>query len=176
MRGFWSRASPKLRHAFAYLAGVLAGPALLLTIVVLAASVALSHSGPSTTDPTVLWLGVAAPLALFALAYLLTDLTTWSLHHFYRRRLCSAFALKRVRAPADGRAAAVERDYERLVPLSESGVWPGPGGKAWPTLLVCAAANVSDPGATPPGRGVTSFTFSPAAIGGPLVGAIATDA
>lgn len=62
------------------------------------------------------------------------------------------------------------------MPLSESGVWPGPGGKAWPTLLVCAAANVTDPGATPPGRRVTSFTFSPAAIGGPLVGAIATDA
>ena len=35
---------------------------------------------------------------------------------------------------------------------------------------MCAAANVSDPGATPPGRGVTSFTFSETAIGGPLVG------
>src|SRR5919205_205888 len=43
--------------------------------------------------------------------------------------------------------------------------------KTWPTLIVCAAANVSDPGATPPGRGVASFTFSPAAIGGPLTGA-----
>jgi hypothetical protein len=42
-------------------------------------------------------------------------------------------------------------------------------------LIVCAAANVSDPGATPPGRGVTSFTFSPLAMGGPLVGGIATE-
>jgi hypothetical protein len=41
-------------------------------------------------------------------------------------------------------------------------------------LIVCAAANISDPGATPPGRGVASFTFSPTAIGGPLTGASAT--
>jgi len=46
--------------------------------------------------------------------------------------------------------------------------------KAWPTLLVCAAANVSDEGATPPGRDVTSFTFSAAAMGGPLIGGIPT--
>ena len=38
-------------------------------------------------------------------------------------------------------------------------------------LIVCAAANISDPGATPPGRGVASFTFSPNAIGGPVTGA-----
>jgi hypothetical protein len=44
----------------------------------------------------------------------------------------------------------------------------------WPTLLVCAAANVSDPGAAPPGRGVTSFTFSALEMGGPLVGGIET--
>ena len=45
----------------------------------------------------------------------------------------------------------MERDYDRLVPLSESGVVPVPSASGWPTLLVCAAANVSDPGATPPG-------------------------
>jgi len=65
-----------------------------------------------------------------------------------------------------GRPKAAERSYERLVPLSQTGV-----DAPWPTLIVCAAANVSDPGATPPGRGVTSFTFSETAIGGPLVGA-----
>ena len=50
--------------------------------------------------------------------------------------------------------------------------WEEPG---WPTLLVCAAANVSDPGAAPPGRGVTSFTFSAAEMGGPLVGGVETE-
>jgi hypothetical protein len=41
-------------------------------------------------------------------------------------------------------------------------------------LLVCAAANISDNAATPPGRAVTGFTFSASAIGGPLVGAVKT--
>jgi hypothetical protein len=40
--------------------------------------------------------------------------------------------------------------------------------------VVCAAANVSDPGATPPGRAVTSFTFTPQQIGGPLIGTVPT--
>jgi hypothetical protein len=110
-----------------------------------------------------------------------TDLTSWSLHPFYKRRLSCAFALKRIRAAdltdkerlrcealADAPAGiAIERNYDRLVKLSDTAVRDRP----WPTLLVCAAANVRDPGATPPGRNVTSFTFSPYAIGGPLVGA-----
>src|SRR5262245_20194804 len=64
-----------------------------------------------------------------------------------------------------------------MVELSKSGVDPGDGNdgiKTWPMLVVCAAANVSDPGATPPGRAVASFTFSPKAIGGPLTGAVET--
>ena len=44
----------------------------------------------------------------------------------------------------------------------------------WPQLLICAAANVSDLGYTPPGLGVTSFVFSPDRVGGPLVGSIST--
>ena len=117
---------------------------------------------------------------MFALLYVVSDLNTWSLHPFYRRRLCAAFALKRVEVDNPTNVGvppvkAVERDYNRLVPLSKSGVWPGPSSEGWPTLLVCAAVNVSDPGATPPGRGVSSFTFSRDTIGGPLVGGIATE-
>jgi hypothetical protein len=129
---------------------------------------------------TELWLwGLLVPAAAFAVLYAVSDLNTWSLHPFYRRRLCGAFALKRVNVEnADETGVppqkAVERDYNRLVPLSKSGVWPGPSSEGWPTLLVCAAVNVSDPGATPPGRGVSSFTFSASTIGGPLVGGIAT--
>lgn len=43
---------------------------------------------------------------------------------------------------------------------------PGSG----PELIVCAAVNLSDTGATPPGRKSGSFTFSPTEIGGPDVG------
>ena len=137
--------------------------------------------------------GIAA-IALFVLLYSVADITSWSLHPFYKRRLCTAFALKRVYPhdlttpenvaareqarvellPNDtespGAPIAVERDYDKLVKLSETAVT----GREWPTLLVCAAANISDNGATPPGRKVTSFTFSASTVGGPLVGALPT--
>ena len=163
-RGWLLRLGPRTRLAFADVAGAVAGPMLLLAIVLGAAAITLAHSDASRTDPTVLLVGAGSVLAFVAL-YSVADLNTWSLHPFYRRRLCTAFALRRV-LDGRGRRMASERKYERLVPLSETGV-----ANPWPTLVVCAAANVSDPGATPPGRGVTSFTFSETAIGGPLVGA-----
>jgi hypothetical protein len=161
-REFFRKLGPRLRHALIYVAGAIAGPLLLLSIVIFGSSLTLADEG-SIGD----MLGIAGAAAvLFLVLYFFADLTAWSLHPFYRRRLCSAFALKRVQGE-DGPMAA-ERDYGRPYRLSDSWV-PG-----WPTLLVCAAANVSDPGATPPGRGVTSFTFSETAIGGPLVGAAET--
>ncbi|HEX6456717.1 MAG TPA: hypothetical protein VF009_09400, partial [Solirubrobacterales bacterium] len=70
---------------------------------------------------------------------------------------------------------AVERDYDCLVKLSTTAIDRDADGKCqWPTLLVCAAANVSDTAATPSGREVSSFTFSASSIGGPLVGAVET--
>jgi hypothetical protein len=158
-----------------YVVTIIAGPVLLLGIVVAGAYFA-AHPA---TDNTAAWLGgLVAPLAAFAVLYVVSDLNTWSLHSFYRRRLCRAFALKRVKDENVPEGApqqrAMERDFNTLVPLSESGVWPGPTGEGWPTLLVCAAANISDPGATPPGRGVSSFTFSRDAMDGPLVGGVPT--
>ena len=107
----------------------------------------------------------AASAAAFVAVYFLADLNTWSLHPFYRRRLCTAFALKRV-LDDEGRPKRRSATTPGSFPLAVGFDEPD-----WPMLIVCAAANVSDPGATPPGRGVTSFTFSPTAIGGPLVGA-----
>jgi hypothetical protein len=80
-----------------------------------------------------------------------------------------------------GREVAMPRPFQNKVKLSTSRVElstsdakPGETFTSWPMLIVCAAANVSDPGATPPGRPVASFTFSPTAIGGPLTGATRT--
>jgi len=168
-RAAFSRLGRRVRLAFAYLAGAIAGPLLLLAIVIASSAWALGHLGTQGSDRDVLLMAVGAA-ALFGLLYAIADLNTWSLHPFYRYRLCRAFALRRVR-DEHGKAIALERPYDTLVQLSKSGVSP----TGWPTLVVCAAANVSDPGATPPGRGVTSFTFSATAIGGPLVGARATD-
>ena len=178
-----SRLRRKCRLGLAYLAAAVAGPLLLVTVVVAMACIALSASARGLGEEIVA-IGLGA-FVLCALLYAVTDITSLSLHPFYKRRLCTAFALKRIR-PADLDTAerdrqqavqagpgqdvgiSVERDFDELVTLSDTAL--GEDG-TWPTLLVCAAANISDPGATPPGRKVTSFTFSARTIGGPLVGA-----
>ena len=186
-----------LSITLAYAAGGLIGPLLLLGVVALtiAAGMAGATKG-SGVDLSLVGVGFGA-LALFGVLYYLVDLTTWSLHPFYKRRLSSAFALKRVsedelsdkqrrrfeavkvpKPPAPGDVVedyagiAIERDYDELVPVSQTAVRETAGDREWPTLLICAAANVSDPGASPPGRPVTSFTFSAHTVGGPLVGAV----
>lgn len=181
--------SAKSRLALAYFAGAVIGPLFLFAAVVFGVSVALASSeyGSSWWDGMNWWVvgGGAVGLAGFGAIYLIADITSWSLHPIYKRRLCTAFALKRVRASdlrdeEKDRAEAVpgqdgvalERNYDKLVDLSHTAL-DGTDSN-WPTLLVCAAANISDPGATPPGRGVTSFTFSPHSIGGPLVGGAPT--
>jgi hypothetical protein len=171
----FQKLSAKMRLVVAYVAAALFGPLLLYGVVVFSLSFTLANA---VGESERWWLlgGGAGALLLFALLYARVDLMSLSLHPFYRRQISTAFALKRVRAthPADAQqerdGIAVERDYDKLVPLSETAL----ESKGWPTLLVCAAANVSDPGATPPGRRITSFTFSAHTIGGPLVGAIET--
>jgi hypothetical protein len=171
-----NKLAPRLRLLVVNLAAYVLGPLLLVAMFTGATLMQVALEG--------WWLLVIPGVALlvFGLLYGLADLTSWSLHPFYRRRLCTAFALKRVkRVNTDGEeiesdetGRAVERDQREIVKLSETRVEPGWKSDKWPTLIVCAAANVSDPGATPPGRSVTSFTFSSEAMGGPLVGGIET--
>lgn len=208
--------SKKSRQLVAYIAGGLIGPFVVAAVYVIGVSVALANSTPHGVRWLMIWIALGV-IAFFVFLYTIADLTSWSLHPFYKRRLCCAFALKRIRAgdmdreeidrqeaigagvkastqgaspgpitpndmteqggpvktngarPSEDVGIAMERDYETLVPLSQTAV-----SADWPTLIVCAAANVSDPGATPPGRKVTSFTFSPYSVGGPLVGAVKT--
>jgi Patatin-like phospholipase len=178
------------RLTLAYAAGALVGPLLLLFVFAMTAAVGMGdipRDGSHSVDWGLAGIGLAV-LAGFALLYAVVDLTTWSLHPYYKRRLSSAFALKRVRAEdldseesdrleavepsPDG--VAVERDYDDLVPISKTALDNEKDDGVWPTLLVCAAANISDSAATPPGRTVTGFTFSANTVGGPLVGAIKT--
>jgi hypothetical protein len=178
------------RLTLAYAAGALFGPLLLILIFAGAAAVGMTETardGSHAADWGLVWVG-GGFLALFALFYVFADLTTWSLHPYYKRRLSSAFALKRVKVnelkkherrrqevvEPSPRGVALERDYDELVPISETALEESRRDDPWPTLIVCAAANVSDTAATPPGRAVTSFTFSAKSIGGPLVGAVET--
>jgi hypothetical protein len=188
------------RLAVAYVAAALVGPLLLLGVFVFAVAAAMSEvgSGGSLDYADLVKVG-AGVLGGFLVIYFASDITNWSLHPFYKRRLSTVFALKRVRAsslneeerrrvealqadrstiepddPKPDIGIAVERSYDKLVPISKTALTGGEG-EEWPTLLVCAAANISDSNATPPGRRVTSFTFSANAVGGPLVGAVPTE-
>jgi rhodanese-related sulfurtransferase len=177
-RSWLMKLSKPIRTLLINLAAWVAGPLLLFALAVLMVSVTLDNY---RGHQTVLWLAAAGGTLVFLLTYIAADPTSLSLHPFYKRRLCTAFALKRV-APKEVGAerasagikqerregVAVEREFDRLVPISKTAL------DKWPSLIVCAAANISDPGATPPGRSVTSFTFSANTIGGPLVGAMKT--
>jgi hypothetical protein len=144
------------------------------------------------------WLIAGAALGL-GVFYGVSDQTTWSMHPFYKRRLCTAFALRRCVAP-EAPPYAKASDYDDLEELSRYRPdWyrppclgdqthqcrpPNPhtctakgcqhGCDPGPELIVCAAVNISDEGTAPPGRDSVSFTFTSSWIGGPEVGWIET--
>jgi hypothetical protein len=102
----------------------------------------------------------------FWLFYLVTDQTAWSLHAFYKRRLATAFALRRV-----ARDRVEELPWEQPMTLSE---YPKPSDAKGPQLVVCTAANLSDQGLTPVGRRSVSCTFSSTEVGGRQIGWLPT--
>ncbi len=151
---------------------------MLGPFIILAILIASTMAQVEATDTYLQWGIPAVALVVLLVFMFYGDLNSWSLHPFYRRRLCTAFALRRVVRPGDPPAGSAEARVEgELVPMSQTHVRPNSPpfeDRQWPTLIVCAAANVSDPGAAPPGRGVTSFTFTAAEMGGPLVGGVET--
>jgi hypothetical protein len=171
--GVVKKLPPQIRLVVVYAATLVLGPLLIFAMLVTAIMIQVED----TRWQVRLFVPVGAALILF-LFMRFADLTSWSLHPFYRRRLCTAFALRRIKHDGDPDAGHAEaRKENALVPLSATRVRPESPPfptEHWPTLLVCAAANVSDPGASPPGRGVTSFTFAPDEMGGPLVGGVET--
>jgi patatin-like phospholipase len=164
--------SPRVRLLVIYIATYLLGPLLIFAMFVAAIMIQVEDTRWETR--------VFVPLGAFLIFFAFMrfgDLTSWSLHPFYRRRLATAFALRRIWREGDPDAGHAVQRRDPLVPLSATRVRPETPPyetDQWPTLLVCAAANVSDPGASPPGRGVTSFTFAADEMGGPLVGGVPT--
>jgi heme/copper-type cytochrome/quinol oxidase subunit 2 len=125
------------------------------------------------------WWAAAVAILLFGIFF---DQTRLSLHPFYKRRLATAFAVERVSADHAG-----EIDYAIPTILSDYGKpvahddRPAPDGRQapnreGPTLILCAAANVSGQEVVPPGRRVTSFVFAHDIVGGPGVGYVPTTA
>lgn len=156
---------PRVLRGVAGVAATVAVPLLAVAWAGLAAGWAVDQG--SVAWP--IWVAFAAGVVVVVPLYFWGDLTSWSLHPFYRSRLASVFALRR-RRDGDGEQAGALDTYTEIPPMREAQPPEGP----WPKLVICAAANISDPGATPHGRRVSSFTFSADGIGGPLVGYVPT--
>src|SRR5262249_31430749 len=141
-----------------YGAAAVIGPLLLFAVFVLLAGAAMPEARTDgQIDVAVAAIGFAA-LFGFVVLYQYVDLTTWSLHPYYKRRLSSVFALRRVRrdgawtkqqsgefevrpsSVSDDVGIAIERNFDETVPISETGLLDTRTGR-WPTLIICAAAN-----------------------------------
>ena len=181
---FLRRTLQKLRVPLLNLAAAITVP-LLGVLVALAGIVWGAGAPPWEPHTNLLWdlvIWWVLPAGLFLFLWRTANITEWSLYPFYRRRLAAAFNLQRVAPPAWGlspiavqgpdheKVDVEERSDEQTGRLSES------QADSIPTLLVCAAANISDYGVTPTGSNVTSFVFSSQWIGGPTVGAMPTEA
>jgi hypothetical protein len=165
----WARgAAAKLGRGVRRLVDTVLG-ALIGPVALLAGAVAILTGG--VTAPALWWGEIALWAAMTASALLLLiagDVTAWSLHPFYKRRLSRTFAVRRV-PDGPGKVRAEEVDYGTALTLSEFAreKFPEVDGKrlAFPEIVVCAAVNVSGQGPTPPGRKALSFAFSPSTIG-----------
>ncbi len=146
------------RSFFALAAGAVAGPLVVISAFLWLANLAATDTGIASGR------GLGIALAAALLLWAISDLTQWSLHPFYRRRLSSAFFVRRV----DQRSVE-EVDYCEPFSLSDL-----KEAADFPELIVCAAANVSDAGETPPGRAATPFAFTRETVGGPLVETVDT--
>lgn len=151
-KGFWKKFGSLILRFVA---------ALLGPLLTFGAVVAFAYVGTFRASRPAPLITLTIAFAIAVLAYGYGDLTRWSLHPVYKRRLSSAFVLRR--APTDQGTIATECPYGD--PVSFSGLEDGP------ELVVCAAANVSDYGATPHGRHSVPFTFSRSQLyGGRLLG------
>jgi hypothetical protein len=142
---------------------------LIAPLALAAAALLIVDGGATASRPDggelALWGGAAAlTLAMLVLG----DVTGWSLHPFYKRRLCRTFAVKRERDRENG-PTATEVPFTDVLRLSDftPAAIEASGNGRFPELLVCAAVNVSDRGAMPPGRNGVSFVFAPSKVGCP---------
>lgn len=147
---------------------------VVATLVVLSAGWLLLVGGMATVGLRPLSRGtVVALLGLAAVVVFLggfTDETTLSLHPFYRSRLASAFAVRRVRR-GDGQTVARPYAAEERTVLSAYGALPD--GTPFPHVVFAASATVGEK-RTAPGAHRVTYTFCSDWVGGPDLGYVAT--
>ena len=108
---------------------------------------------------------VAGVLAFFAVV----DQVRWSLHPFYKRRLSTAFAARRVKVAGHVHGAAYDFDHE-VTALAGLPQHYGARVPGFPQVIFSCAAHVSGQKLTPPGRHVVPWTMSGDYIGSPAIG------
>ncbi|EHY87927.1 patatin-like phospholipase family protein [Saccharomonospora azurea] len=119
-----------------------------------------------------LWTAAATLVVVVVLGGVF-DVTSLSLHPFYRERVARAFAVRVLRRHSDGQKVAVPYDPAEGTTLSAYGV--AADGVPFPEVVFAAAANLKGEHRTPPGLGAVSFTMSAKWTGGPDVGWVRTD-
>ncbi|MFJ9771306.1 hypothetical protein ACIRVF_08680 [Kitasatospora sp. NPDC101157] len=148
---------PQYLVVWAALAALTAG-----ALLALGWAVATGYAWPTAVQ-------VLLPLVLGAVGLNL-DQTWMSLHPFYRLRLASAFAVRRV--TEGGRTLARRYDFHREQTWLSHYAARHPD---FPQVIFSAAANLSGNSRTPPGRRAVSFSLSHDYVGGPDVGYARTD-
>jgi hypothetical protein len=166
-----TRRTRSLSRGLRRLANALLG-AVLGPLALAAGALVILNGGAQGARPTGgEWLVWGVMALLLGLMALYADVTSWSLHPFYKWRLSRTFAVFRDK-DGDGRhgakGKAVVLPYHQLTELSMFAPDDIPldaEGRRFPEVLVCAAVNVSDRGVTPPGTGALSWVFSPSRVG-----------
>jgi hypothetical protein len=118
-----------------------------------------------------LWLGIAIVIILVAVSCF-ADVTSLSLHPFYRWRLARTFAVRAEQDEFKHWTAHRYRDEEATW-LHDYGKVPGGKG---PKFVFCAAAAVSGEAKPAPGLNAVSFVLGADYIGGPELGWLNTEA
>jgi hypothetical protein len=140
-----------------------------LALLVLSVAFLLELGWTATTAPRWspwAWVALVVVLVFFSVVL---DQTWLSLHPFYRRRLATAFAVRRV--GEDGMFTGKPYSYaNELTKLSEYGRRRRP----FPQVIFAGTANLSGSASTPPGRRAVSYTMSHDWIGGPQIGWLST--
>ena len=135
--------------------------AWLLVVGIAAAQVFgwLTRNGDSLR-PVPHWLWILLAIAFVVTILSCVDVTSLSLHPFYRGRLAQAFAVRRIGGEAQGYKA-------------EEGTWLdsyGRAGDGGPKFVFAAAAALSGDAKPAPGLNAVSFVLSADYIGGPALG------
>src|SRR5262249_744276 len=116
------------------------------------------------------YMPLAVVLLMLLLVTVIIDQTRWSLHPFYRRRLATAFAVRR---RFDGKAVRAEENPEQEWTYLDTD-WAYRRGDGFPQVILMATANVSGQGLPPPGRHALPYSLSGDWVGSPLLGWIKT--